>query len=174
MATLTCPSTDLNFLSPTGFMLVIERLPKVSFFAQNVALPTVSLETLEQSTPLSVIQIPSDRLNYNPLSINFIVDEQMNNYMEVFRWMRGLGFPESYDQYTLENNRGLEAASELQRNYSEAKLIILGASKTPVRTVTFHECFPISLSGFETDTTITDVQYIRSTLELQYSYFDID
>lgn len=173
MATLTCPSTDLNFLTPTGFILVIERLPKVSFFAQNVTLPTVSLVALEQQTPLSRIEIPSDRLEFGSLTINFIVDEQMNNYMEVFNWMKGLGFPELYPQYTIENNRGLEGTSELQRNYSEAKLIILGSNKAPVRTVNFYDCFPTSLSGFETDSTATDIQYIRSTLELEYSYFDI-
>ena len=174
MANLTCPSTDLNFLSPTGFILVIERLPKVSFFAQSVTLPTVSLQSLEQPTPLSIIEIPSDRLTFGTLSINFILDEQMNNYMEVFTWMRGLGFPETYPQYTSENNRGLELTSELQRNYSQATLLILGSNKQTVRTVNFYDCFPISLSGFDTETTATDIQYVRSTLELQYSYFDIE
>lgn len=176
MANLTCPSTDINFLSPIGFILNIERLPKVAFFAQNVTLPTVTLQSLEQNTPLSRIEIPSDRLEFGSLSVTFMVDEQMDNYIEVFRWMRGLGFPELYPQYTQENQRGLlpNTSSELQRNYSEAKLIILGANKSPIRTVNFYDCFPVSLSGFETDATATDVQYVRSTLELQYSYFDIE
>lgn len=174
MATLTCPSTDINFLSPTGFILVIDRLPKVSFFAQNVTLPTISLDSLEQQTPLSVIEIPSDRLNFNPLSLTFMVDERMENYLEVFNWMKYLGFPESYDQYKEGNNRGFDASSELQKNYSEAKLLILGANKTRVRTVNFYDCFPVSLSGFETDSTATDIQYVRATLELQYTYFDIE
>lgn len=174
MATLTCPSTDLNYLSPTGFILVIDRLPKVSFFAQNVTLPSISLPSLDQQTPLSVIEIPSDRLQFNTLSLTFIVDERMDNYIEVFNWMKGLGFPQSYEQYKNENTRGFSDSSELQRNYSEAKLLILGANKSRVRTISFYDCFPVSLTGFETDATATDVQFVKSTLELQYTYFDIE
>ena len=174
MAILTCPSTDINFLSPTGFILNIERLPKVSFFAQNVTLPSISLQTLSQTTPLSTIQIPSDLLEFAPLTLNFLVDERMENYLEAFRWMQGLGFPEDYSQYRAQNNRGFDSSSDLQKNYSEAKLIVLGANKTKVKTINFYDCFPVSLSGFETDSTATDVQYVRASLELQYSYFDIE
>lgn len=175
MATLTCPSTDLNFLSPIGFRLSIERLPNVAFFAQEISLPTVTLDPLEEATPLSVIKIPSERLNFGDLSITFAVDGQMNNWYEVFKWMRGLGYPEDQTQYTLENQiRSFETSSELSKNYSDAKLMILGANNQPIRTFNFIDCFPSSLGGIQFGTTYSDVQYATSQLVLEFSHFTVD
>lgn len=171
MATLTCPSTDLNFLSPNGFLLNIERLPKVNFFAQTVNIPSITLPPLEQDTPLSLMKFPSDKLVFGEFNVTFNIDEQMNNWFEVFKWMRGLGFPEQYEQYTTENNRGLPGISEQMRNYSDATLIVLGANNVPVRTFTFKDCFPTALSGIEFSSKNTDVQYVTATVDLEYSYF---
>lgn len=175
MPTLTCPSTDLNFLSPIGFRLSIERLPNVAFFTQEIQLPTVTLEPLEEATPLSVIKVPSERLNFGELNITFAVDGQMNNWFEAFKWMRGLGFPEDQTQYTVENQiRSFEASSELAKNYSDAKLMVLGANNAPIRTFNFVDCFPSSLGGIQFGTTYTDVQYATASLTLEYSYFTVD
>lgn len=173
MATLTCPSTDLNFLSPNGFILSIERLPMVTFFAQEITIPSLSLPPLEQPTPLSTMKFPSDTLVFGGLSISFNIDEKMNNWFEVFKWMRGLGFPENYEQYTIENTRGLPGASEQSRNFSDATLIVLGANNVPVRTFEFKDCFPTSLSSIQLATTNTDVQYVTATMDLEYSYFTV-
>lgn len=175
MPTLTCPSTDLNFLSPIGFRLSIERLPNVAFFTQQIDLPTVTLEPLEEATPLSTIKIPSERLNFGELSLMFAVDGQMNNWNEVFKWMKGLGFPEDPTQYTTENMlRSFDTSSDLSKNYSDARLMILGANNLPIRTFTFVDCFPSSLGGIQFGTTHTDVQYATASLTLEYSYFTVD
>ncbi len=176
MANLQCPSIDTNFLIPNGFMFTIERLPKVSFFTQSIALPSLSLPALEQPTPLSIIEVPSDKLLFSSLEVPFIVDEKMDNWMEVFKWMQGLGFPEEYPQYTTENQtrNGMGGMSELARNYSEAKLIILGSNNQPVRTFNFVDCFPTSLSGINFSSTNTDVQYATASVTLEYSYFYVD
>ena len=174
MANLSCPSTDLNFLSPNGFKLSIDRMPNISFFAQEVSLPGISLPRLDQGTTLSTIAIPSDKLVFDQLEVTFIVDEQMNNWYEVFKWMQGLGHPEDHRQYTLENNRGFTSESELSRNFSDATLSILGSNNVPVRTFRFVDCFPSSLSGFSFATTNTDVQYVTSRVTLEYTYFKLD
>lgn len=173
MATLTCPSTDINFLSPNGFSLSIERLPNVAFFCQDVELPGISLPPLAQANPLSRIQIPSDRMDFEPLNLTFTVDERMNNWIEVFNWIKGLGFPEEWQQYTQENNRGMPGLSELSRNYSDAELMILGSNNVPVRTIQFKDVFPVSLGGIKFSSTNNDVQYATANLTLEYSYYTI-
>jgi hypothetical protein len=176
MPNLTCPSTDLNFLSPNGFVLQIERLPKVSFFTQQVALPGLTLPALDIATPLSIVEIPSDKMQFAPLELTFAVDEKMENWLEVFNWMKGLGFPEEYPQYTNENNRRAfisDQSAELPRNYSDAKLFVLGSNNTTVRTFSFVDCFPISIGGIQFGTTNTDVQYATSSITLEYTYFTV-
>lgn len=173
MANLSCPSTDLSFLSTTGFKLQIDRLPNVSFFAQSLTLPGVSLGALEQPTTLSTIAIPSDKLTFEPLVVNFVVDGEMNNWYEVFKWMRGLGHPENHEQYTTENNRGFPEQSELERNYSDATLFVLGSNNVPIKTFKFVDCFPTNIGGIEFATTNTDVQYATASVTLEYSYFKL-
>lgn len=175
MANLSCPSTDLNFLSPNGFLLSIERLPKVNFFCQQVSLPGVSLASLEEPTPLSTIKLPSERLEFEQLTLSFAIDGQMNNWLEVFNWMKGLGFPENNTQYTTENLvRGFDTSSDLAKNYSDARLVILGANNNAIRAFNFVDCFPISLSGIQFDSQNNDVPYVTANLTLEYSYYKLD
>ena len=171
MANLSCPSTELNFLSPNGFTLSIDRLPDVAFFTQEIALPGITLPALEQPTPFSVIEVPSDKMIFEPLTLTFAVDEKMKNWLSVFKWLQGLGFPKDYSQYVEENDRGMPGSSELARNYSDAKLIVLGSNNMPVKTFNFVDCFPTSLGGITFATTNNDVQYATATLTLGYTLY---
>ena len=167
---LACPSTNIDFLRTNDFKMTIERLPEVSFFSNSVELPSVSLSSLSEPTPLSDIKIPGDRMVFDPVSVTFYVDSNMENYLQAFRWIQGLGFPQNHNQYTSENNTRPEYLSELEKNYSDAKLIVTQAGKV----FTFVDCFPTRLSGIRFETQNTDVQYAVATLDLDYSYFKID
>lgn len=170
MNRLACPSVDTNFLDSNDFALVIERLPNVSFFSNSVELPSVSLVSLGEATPLSNMKIPGDQLTFDSLSVTFYVDAKMDNYLEVFKWMQGLGFPESRAQYTTENNTRDPNLTELEKNFSDAKLIVLNAGKQ----FNFVDCFPTRLSGIRFETQQQDVVYAVATVDLDYSYFTID
>lgn len=172
---MNCPSQNINFLSPNGFKFSVERLPKVSYFTQSVALPTLTLGDVGMPTPLlAKVGIPSDQLEFSPLVVPFMVDSDMQNWIEIFNWIRGLGFPEEYPQYTQENSkRGFDLSSELPRNYSDAFLTILNAHNNPVKTIQFIDCFPVALEGITFSSTNTDVQYATSSITFNYSYFKI-
>ena len=34
-------------------------------------------------------------MQFDDLTLRFMIDENLENYMEIQNWMRGLGFPES-------------------------------------------------------------------------------
>jgi hypothetical protein len=169
MNRLSCPSVDTNFLNSNDFSLSIERLPGVSFFSSEVELPGVTLNSLDEPTPLSDIKIPGDRLSFDTLSVTFYVDANMANYIEAFKWMQGLGFPRNHEQYTRENNTRPSYLSELEKNYSDASLMVINAGKT----FKFIDCFPTRLSGIRFETQAQDVTYAVATLDLDYSYFII-
>jgi len=172
---MTCPSQNLNFLTPNGFRFSVERLPIVSFFTQSITLPGVSLGDVGVGTPLSHIPIPDSKMEFQPLIVPFIVDSGMTNWFEAFKWIQGLGFPQEYPQYTTEQlMRGYETSAELPRNYSDAFLTVLGPHNTPVKTFRFVDCFPIALEGISFASTNTDVQYVTSQMTLIYSYFKLD
>ena len=88
-----------NYLSPSSFIISIERLPNVEFFTQKVNIPDVSGSPQQLNTPLGLIYDSPSQLQYSDLDVTFIVDEDMKNYLEILNWLEGMGSPNSTDQY---------------------------------------------------------------------------
>ena len=83
-----------NFLSPVGFKFILNRTPKVSFFGNSANVPGMTLGIAEQPTYLKDIPVPGDKIEFQDFTLRFIVDENLENYMEMQKWIRGLGFPD--------------------------------------------------------------------------------
>ena len=57
------------------------------------------LELAQQSSYLKNIAVPGERLTFGDFTLRFLVDENMENYLSVYGWLKGLGFPESGKQF---------------------------------------------------------------------------
>ena len=88
-----------NYLSPVGFKFVITKAPKADFFSNSANIPGINLGFAEQPTYLKNFPVAGDKLTYEDFSLNFFVDENLENYMQVHNWLKGLGFPESIQQF---------------------------------------------------------------------------
>lgn len=155
-----------NFFSPLEFQVTIKRMPNVEFFVQRTAIPGVSANSPVSPTPFNRITLTPDKLEYNPLELTFIVDENMSNYIEVLNWIKGGTFPERYEQYRnlAESKDGVS---------SDITILALNSHKNPVIKIDFSGCFPTSLSEIILDTTQTDVIYPEATVTFSYDYFDV-
>jgi hypothetical protein len=168
---LSCPVPEnINPLSPNGYMFSIQRLPKVSFFCQEVNLPTLTLGSTQQSTPLSQAILAGDTLDFAPLTIQFLVDNVMGNYKSIHDWMIGLGFPENHEQYQSMLD-GAPAGSNLSKSYSDGTLIVLGNSNNAIQTIQFVDLIPESLDSLTFVSTSQDVQYLAGSATFRYSYY---
>ena len=76
-----------NFLSPTGFKFIMDKAPKVSFFGNQVNIPQMTLGVAEQPTYLRDIPLPGDKIQFEDFSLRFLVDENLDNYIEVFNFI---------------------------------------------------------------------------------------
>jgi len=92
--------TKLDYASPTQFKFGINQLPKVEYFVTAAELPDLSLETTLQSTPFKDIPVPGEKLTYGNLTVTFLVDEYLENYITLHNWITGLGFPQKREQFT--------------------------------------------------------------------------
>ena len=54
----------------------------------------------EFNTPLKDIELLDDKLTYEDLTIKFIVDENLENYIEMHTWLTGIGFPKDRKQFS--------------------------------------------------------------------------
>lgn len=171
--TITCPiPSNINPLSPNGFLFSIQKLPELNFFAQTVNLPGITLGSPEYGNPFQVQPIPGESLTYDQLTVQFLIDEKMANYQALYNWIVALGFPNDYEQYTTfvsEDNRGI--TSELATNYSDATLQILSGNNQIVKTVQFVDLFPIAIDSLQFAGTNTDVQYLIGNATFRYGYY---
>ena len=183
--------TKLDYASPTQFKFNIIKLPKVEYFCTSVNIPGISLGgTLTQATPLKDIPIPGDKLTYEPLSMTFMVDENLENFQEIHGWLIGLGFPRDYSEFrnlvSSGNDRFPAKNQSINREvgtvkfgspnvggtYSDATLTILTSKNNPQLEVRFRDVFPTALTGLTYSQQAADVDYLTATVSFSYSIYD--
>jgi hypothetical protein len=165
-----------NFLSPVGFKFTLSKEPKVTFFCNSARIPEITLSLNQQPSYLKDIDVPGDKLQYGDLSLRFLVDEDMVNYMAVHNWLTGLGFPETTQQYRdlLSNETDVTRDLDSKKAFSDGSLYILDSSYNTSAIVKFKDLFPISLSSLEFDSTLTDVQYFTADVVFKYTIYNIN
>lgn len=166
----TCPYPEnLNPLSPNGFTLAIDKLPDLTFFSQNVGLPGLSLGSANASSSLVDYGVAGDKIEFEPLTVEFLVDEGMKNYNAIADWMISLGFPESHEQYKQFLSEAKEKY-ELSASTADGIVSILGSNNTAVAEYQFADLYPISLSNLGMTSTANDVDYVVATVEFRYTF----
>jgi hypothetical protein len=123
-----------------------------------------------------MLPTPGDIIEFGDLNLRFLVDEDLENYMEIQNWMRGLGFPEKLSQFAeLEKNGSIRGnyLKDRQNIYSDGTLQVLTSSQLPNFQISFKDLFPYTLSTMTFDATDTDVQYFTADVSFKYTIYDI-
>lgn len=158
---------DTNFLSPIGFTLGIVHLPGIGFKTQRCNLPGITLGTTLQYTPFTDMTGPGDKIQFEPFTIDFMIDETMANYLAIWGWIIGLGFPNNYTEFIDGPNRNLV-------HTSDGFLQILGSDNVVIKTVKFVDMFPTNLTAVSFQSTDSDVNYIQATATFEYTTFKFE
>lgn len=162
-------TANKNFLSPLGFRFVLQRAPNLEFFCQEFTLPEISIEDVTQESPNLRLYYPGTKMEYAPLNVEFIVDENLSNYKEIQEWLFGLGAPQKSEQFANLNRQ--EVIGEPGGLRSDGTLIVLTSNHNANIEIVFRNLFPISLSPLNFTTTSSDVDYIKATATFRYNAF---
>ena len=169
-----------NYMSPLGFKLILTKTPKVDFLCQSANIPQISMGTAVQPTYLKDIPVPGDKVLYDDLRVRFLVDEKMENYLAIYKWITGLGYPESLGQFRqLKNddnrtNKGvIDRGDPRYFEFSDATLQVLNSNYKPSVLINFKDAFPISLSTLDFDVTTRDYNFFTAEVSFKYTIFNI-
>lgn len=169
--------TNKNLLSPIGFKFVLDKAPKVDFFSNYAGIPAITLGSAIQTRYGKNIDIPGDKMNFEDFRLRFLVDEDMENYMEIWNWMTGLGFPYSLEQYAdLRENSDKYNSEALKNDFyerSDGTMSILNSSFNVQSQVIFSGLYPVYLSGLDFDATQEDIRYFTAEVTFKYTYYRI-
>jgi len=164
--------TNKNFLSPIGFLFLLDKAQKVSFLCQKAEVPTMNLGQVEIPTR-GMVTIPVEgNIRYNDFSVEFIVDEDLRNYMELHNWMRALGTPQDVKERADWYTKYRDVSSQDVR-FSDATLQVLNNNNNANFDVVFKDLFPVSLSTLSFDVTGSDNEYFTATATFRYTLYEI-
>ena len=164
-----------NYLAGVGFEFTVNRAPYVSFTGNQVNIPGFSVGVAEQPTYLKNIPLPGDKPVFEDLILRFLVDEELKNYMEIQRWIRGIAYPESLAEIYNYQKDGKDYTGFTDQNnlYSDATMVVLNSKSLPQFQVKFQNIFPYSLGALQMDATVEDYEYFTSEVAFKYTIYDI-
>ena len=164
--------TNRNFLSPAAFQFTVTKEPKVSFFCTSASIPELFFQTNVQPSYLKDIDVPGEKLEYGDLTVRFLVDEDLKNYMAIHNWMTGIGYPETLQDFKTETTKP-DTSRDMNLQFSDGSLSILNSNFRTNAIVKFKDLFPVSLTSLEFDTAVTDIQYFTAEATFKYLVYNI-
>ena len=165
--------TNLNQLNVVSFDVSFSRLPAVQYFCQRISLPTIVLGETNEPSPFLNLPLEGDTLTFEALSLSFIVDEDLQNYIEVYNWLTALGFPRDYKQFAILKEPS--ATSKSLSKYSDLTIVLHTNKSNPNYRIKFTDCFPTSLSSIQFDATPTGMDPIVVDATFNFrGMFDIE
>jgi|TARA_R100000030_G_scaffold79048_2_gene61986 hypothetical protein len=155
--------TTTNYLYQTFYRFSIKRLPRINYFAQKVTLPEfASVGAIQQPTRFSAVNHPSTKVSFANLNLEFIIDEKLENWRELYNWMRTIYLVNSYDDFEDKDTT----------HFTEGSLHILNSAMVPTQEIRFHNLLPISLSGIEFDSTDPDLAPRTATATFAFDFYE--
>ena len=180
----------LDYASPTQFKFGIHQLPLVEFNSVGCNLPGINMGDAIFPTPFKAIPMMGDTITFENLTITFIVDEYLENYITVHNWMTAIGFPKNRKQFsdfravtsnTPQARQGVSSdigdtqpSTSANALFSDATITILSNKNNPILNVKFRDIYPVSLSALEYTQTATDIEYQTATVDFSYQLYEFE
>ena len=190
MASVKRQPDKLDYASPTQFRFGIHQLPKVEFFSTAATIPAITLSDVLVPTPFKSIPMMGDQLTYDNLSVSFIVDEYLENYLSIHEWMTAIGFPKNRTQFsqfksntsntpsTASNSSNdigdVQKPTSVNALFSDATLTVLSNKNNPIVNVFFRDLYPIAMTGLSYNQAATDVEYLTAEITFAYQLYEIE
>jgi len=170
MSILNRNPQNTNPLQPTKFLLTFARINSTQYFCQTVNIPGVQLGEVNRATPFLDMYSPGTKLQYDPLDIEFIINEDMQSWKDMYNWFTSIADPDGFE--------GRDHPRELQMNkhFSDATLTILSGLNNPILRIEFTNCYPLSMNEiqFDTKSSADNIITCRATFRYQsYKYLTV-
>lgn len=151
----------MSDLRNNNFIFTFKKIPNIEYSLQRVNLPSFSLGSIPIPSPILDYPIPGDKIAFGAFTFDFIVDENLGNYKEMWDWVKEIA---SFDRSSI------KVETDVKNMMSDGTLTILSNNKNPLVSIDYVDCFPQNVGDLQFDTTgASDI--ISCPVTLEYSYF---
>jgi len=165
MAELT---DNFNYLQPTSFKLTVDRqnYPNLEFFCQSFIHPGMIMNAVEVPyKKITGVPFIGDKLTFNELQANILIDEDMKAYDEMYSWMRRV--------LDVGNVTAYEANVNLPPSMADMTLTILSSHNNLTRQVRYIDCIPTALTDIQFESTAGGESFLIFGASFRFSYFEL-
>lgn len=154
---MTSKHINRNPALQTSYKLDIPGWEGLNYFVQSTELPSVSSGGVETAYQNWATNVPSNRIEFDPLNVNFLVSEDFMNYEELYKWMLQITMTEP-------------VVPEMMKNIV---LHITNSSRNHKMMVRFHKAYPTMVGSIPFDSSSNDATPILCSATFRYQYFEI-
>jgi len=146
-----------NPANQTSFKLEIPGLEEMNYFVQNTILPGMTMGGI--STPYKNHQtnVPSNRVDYDEVSMTFIVDEDYSNHTQIRLWMHAFAL-------------GKDPIWSVTKNVN---LFILNSNKQPKLKVVYYNAYPTGLGSLSLNSAVNSTEPMATNVNFRFQYYDV-
>ena len=176
MTALTRNPSNTNPLQPNKFTLNFSRAPNLQYFCQTISLPGISTSEIPVNNPFVELYAPGEKTIYDVLNVTFIVDAELQGWLEIHDWLRAMTFPTEFEEYQSLSKLTQFNTAQVTKTpqYADGSVTILSASNKPYYRFNFKDLFPISIGGFVMSTTHTPDTIITSDATFRFTYYNVE
>lgn len=160
---------NTSILQSTKFTFVIPDKPFLKYFCQTVSIPSVSTNEVMVPTPFSNTYRHGDKMNFEPLTITALMDEDLRVWQETYNWLKSLTRPSSFDEYARKGPQDLKIPL-----YFDGYLTLNTNANNPNLRIKFHNCHPTSIGMINFDTKVDADVIPTADFTFRYDIFEIE
>lgn len=174
MAELT---TNVNYLQPTGFAINISRehYPNLQYFCQSVQHPGIDVASVEMPFRRVNVPFPGDKLEFGLVSFTFLLDEDLQGYLEMYQWLRRQvedDYATSTQSLLNTKTGGTSIFTEIPTE-ADITVSILDSYNNVSKQIKYFSAFPTSISTIELSALRADPEPITFDSTFRFAYFEI-
>lgn len=155
---------SINPMQLNEYKMVLHRTPHLVYFCQSLNLPGIQSSPISQPTPLATeIKRTPGKVTHDDLTVNFIVNEDMSNWLELYNWMRTITPIDTFSNQVAESQR-----------YSDVSIIVMNSKSMGLLHFTFRDCFPLTITGLNLDSSVSDINPAVASVTFAYNGFTVE
>ncbi len=147
------PNT-FNHLDNVKFKFQLHRCPNVNYWMQSTQLPSMQIEGSMMPGMRRDVPIPGSKIEFENLIINFIVDQNLDNYYEVYKWFQEI-----------------QVAENIEQMVSDCSLHFLDGNNNVQRTIDFVGAYPLVMTELSLNSDDSDTVPVTCSVTFNYRYF---
>ena len=164
-------TSNINLFQPTGFKVTIDRknFGNLEFFVQSVNHPGASNAAVETSfRRVAGVPMPGNQMQYGELTIEVLLDEDLNSYTEMYNWLLRLV---NNEQVTARDN--FAGKTSTVPTFADIHITALTSHNNKNKIFKYIDCVPVSVGDIRFEAQNQSVEYVTFPASFRFSYFDI-